>query len=89
MTDMSLSELGELLLECVGAPEEGMALEGDDALDTPFLEFGYDSLALLQVTSVINRKYGITLDDDAVAEAETPRMLLQLISVAPRAGAVR
>ncbi|KUO20106.1 actinorhodin polyketide synthase [Streptomyces dysideae] len=86
---MTLSELGELLLECVGAPEEGMALEGEEALDTPFLEFGYDSLALLQVTSVINRKYGIVLDDDAVAEAETPRMLLQMISVAPRAGAVR
>ncbi|MEV0980883.1 acyl carrier protein [Streptomyces sp. NPDC049915] len=89
MSDMTLSELGELLLECVGAPEEGMALEGEEALDTPFLEFGYDSLALLQVTSVINRRYGIVLDDDAVGEAETPRMLLQMISVAPRAGAVR
>ncbi|CAM5418221.1 MULTISPECIES: acyl carrier protein [Streptomyces] len=89
MSDMTLSELGDLLLECVGAPEEGMALEGEQALDTPFLEFGYDSLALLQVTSVINRKYGIVLDDDAVAEAETPRMLLRMIGVAPHAGAVR
>ncbi|GAA3368950.1 acyl carrier protein [Streptomyces sannanensis] len=89
MIDMNLSELGALLLECVGAPEEGMALEGEEALDTPFLEFGYDSLALLQATSVINRTYGIVLDDDAVMEAETPRMLLQLIGTAPRAGAVR
>ncbi|MFE9253836.1 acyl carrier protein [Streptomyces sp. NPDC006879] len=89
MSDINLAELGELLLECVGAPEEGMAFEGEDALDTPFLEFGYDSLALLQVTSVINRKHGIVLSDDAVAEAETPRMLLQMISTAPRAGAVR
>lgn len=89
MSDITLAELGELLLECVGAPEEGMAFEGEEALDTPFLEFGYDSLALLQVTSVINRKYGIVLDDDAVGEAETPRLLLQLIAAAPRAGAVR
>ncbi|MER6128499.1 acyl carrier protein [Streptomyces sp. NPDC001795] len=89
MSDITLAELGELLLECVGAPEEGMEFEGEEALDTPFLEFGYDSLALLQVTSVINRKYGIVLDDDAVAEAETPRMLLNMIAVAPRAGAVR
>ncbi|MFI6942057.1 acyl carrier protein [Streptomyces sp. NPDC050418] len=89
MSDITLSELGELLLECVGAPEEGMAFEGEDALDTPFLEFGYDSLALLQVTSVINRKYGVTLDDDAVAEAETPRMLLKMVAAAPKAGAVR
>ncbi|MFG2503286.1 acyl carrier protein [Streptomyces sp. NPDC048441] len=89
MSDISLPELGELLLECVGAPEEGMTFEGDSALDTPFLEFGYDSLALLQVTGVIDRRHGIVLDDDAVAEAETPRMLLKLIAAAPRAGAVR
>ncbi|MET7456648.1 acyl carrier protein [Streptomyces sp. NPDC005574] len=89
MNDITLAELGELLLECVGAPEEGMAFEGDEALNTPFLEFGYDSLALLQVTSVINRKYGIVLDDDAVAEAETPQMLLRMIEAAPRAGAIR
>nr|WP_237536752.1 acyl carrier protein [Streptomyces sp. SID5785] len=66
-----------------------MAFEGEGALDTPFLEFGYDSLALLQVTSVINRKYGVVLDDDAVAEAETPRMLLKMVAAAPQAGAVR
>ncbi|MEV0092393.1 acyl carrier protein [Streptomyces sp. NPDC050738] len=89
MSEITLAELGELLLECVGAPEEGMAFEGEDALDTPFLEFGYDSLALLQVTSVINRNHAILLDDDAVAEAETPRLLLQMIAAAPRAGAVR
>jgi act minimal PKS acyl carrier protein len=89
VSDITLAELGELLLECVGAPEEGMAFEGDEALNTSFLEFGYDSLALLQVTSVINRKYGIVLDDDAVAEAETPQMLLRMIAAAPRAGAIR
>ncbi|MGK5638276.1 acyl carrier protein [Streptomyces sp. URMC 126] len=89
MNDITLAELGELLLECVGAPEDGMSLDGDGALDTPFLEFGYDSLALLQVTAVIERRHGIALDDDAVAEAETPRLLLNLIKEAPRAGAAR
>lgn len=89
MSDITLAELNELLLECVGAPEEGMSLDGDDALDTPFLEFGYDSLALLQVTGVIERRHGIALNDDAVAEAVTPRLLLDLIKEAPRAGAAR
>lgn len=89
MSDITLSELSELLLECVGAPEEGMKLEGEDALDTPFLEWGYDSLALLQVTNVINRRYGIVLADDAVAEAETPRILLRLIAESRQAGAER
>ncbi|MCW7945639.1 actinorhodin polyketide synthase acyl carrier protein [Streptomyces hygroscopicus] len=89
MSDITLAELSALLLECVGAPEEGMSLDGEEALDTPFLEFGYDSLALLQVTGVIERRHGIMLSDDAVAEAETPRLLLNLIKEAPRAGAVR
>lgn len=89
MSDLTLAELGDLLLECVGAPEEGMSFDGPESLDTPFLEFGYDSLALLQVTSVINRNRSIQLSDDAVAEAETPRMLLKMVSEAPRAGAAR
>lgn len=89
MSDITLSELAELLLECVGAPEEGMSFDGEDALDTPFLDFGYDSLALLQVTGAIKRKHGVVLSDDAVAEAETPRLLLKMITDAPHAGAVR
>ncbi|MDX3457594.1 acyl carrier protein [Streptomyces sp. ME02-8801-2C] len=89
MSDISLSELSELLLECVGAPEEGTSLDSDNALDTPFLEFGYDSLALLQVTGLITRRHNIVLSDDAVMEAETPRLLLNMIKEAPQAGAVR
>ncbi|GHF22062.1 acyl carrier protein [Streptomyces morookaense] len=89
MNDITLAELGELLLECVGAPEEGMSLDGDDALDTPFMEFGYDSLALLQVTGVIEHRHGVVLSDDAVVEAQTPRLLLEIIKEAPRAGVAR
>lgn len=89
MSDITLSQLSELLLECVGAPEEGMGLDGENALDTPFLECGYDSLAILQVTNVLNRKYGIVLADDDVAEAETPRILLRMIAESRQAGAER
>lgn len=89
MSDITLSELSELLLECVGAPEEGMGLDGENALDTPFVDCGYDSLAILQVTNVINRRYGIVLADEAVAEAETPRVLLRMISESRQAGAER
>ena len=68
MSDFTLEDLSALLLECVGAPEEGMSLEGENALDTPFLEFGYDSLALLQITGVIERRHGIMLSDDAATQ---------------------
>ncbi|MFM9368677.1 acyl carrier protein [Streptomyces sp. Da 82-17] len=89
MSEITLKDLGALLLECVGAPDDGMVMEGEQALDTTFMEFGYDSLALLQLTGLISRNYGLVLDDDAVAEADTPRRLLEIVNSAPQAGAVR
>ncbi len=73
--------LARLLRESAGV-EEGVDLDGD-VLDTPFVEIGYDSLALLQVTGRIRREYGIDLPDDAVSDAETFRSLLQMIQSAP------
>ncbi|AZM57845.1 actinorhodin polyketide synthase [Streptomyces sp. WAC 01529] len=75
---MELKELTGLLRECAGV-DEGVDLDGD-VIDTPFAELGYDSLAVLQTTGHIEREYGITLSDDTVAEAETPRMLLGFIN---------
>jgi act minimal PKS acyl carrier protein len=73
--------LTQLLRESAGV-EEGVDL-GGDVMDTPFVEIGYDSLALLQVTGRIRREYGIDLPDDAVADVETFRNLLEMIQSAP------
>lgn len=78
MALITLDDLTRLLRESAGE-EEGIDLDGD-ILDTEFLDLGYDSLALLQVTGRIQREYGIELPDDAVADAETPRALLDLIN---------
>ncbi|MGH6656854.1 MAG: acyl carrier protein [Actinocrinis sp.] len=73
--------LTRMLRESAGV-EEGVDLDGD-VLDTPFVEIGYDSLALLQVTGRIRREYGIDLPDDVVSDAETFRSLLETIQAAP------
>ncbi len=75
---MTLDELTALLRECAGE-DEGVDLDGD-VLDTPFSDLGYDSLAVLQTTGRIERDYAIRLSDDTVAEAETPRLLLDFIN---------
>ncbi|MER5950760.1 acyl carrier protein [Streptomyces sp. NPDC001904] len=80
MDRVTLADLKNLLRECAGV-EEGVDLDGD-VLDVPFGVLGYDSLALLQTTGVIESDYGCTLDEDAVEEAETPRALLALINEA-------
>lgn len=78
---VTLADLTRMLRESAGE-EEGVDLDGD-VIDTPFMELGYDSLALLQVIGEIQREYGINIPDDAVVDAETPRALLALINSGP------
>ncbi|RSS53135.1 acyl carrier protein [Streptomyces sp. WAC01280] len=78
MARLTLDTLLQILRESAGE-EEGVDL-GGDILDTPFVELGYDSLALLQATGRIERDLGVSLPDDVVAEAETPALLLALVN---------
>lgn len=80
-TTVTLADLTRMLRESAGE-EEGIDLDGD-VLDTPFLELGYDSLALLQVIGEIQRTYGISVPDDAIVDAETPRALLEAHQLRP------
>ncbi|GLW48197.1 actinorhodin polyketide synthase acyl carrier protein [Streptomyces sp. NBRC 14336] len=75
----TLADLLRLLSESAGVPE-GIDLEADDVVDTPFYRLGYDSLALLQVTGRLKREYGLLLPDTIVADAPTPRALLTVIA---------
>ncbi|MEC4017637.1 acyl carrier protein [Streptomyces sp. H27-D2] len=77
-TAVTLADLTRMLRESAGE-EEGVDLDGD-VLDTPFIELGYDSLALLQVIGQIQREYSLSIPDDAVVDAETPGALLALIN---------
>ncbi|GAB3667720.1 acyl carrier protein [Streptomyces sparsus] len=77
-TEVTLTDLTRMLRESAGE-EEGVDLDGD-VIDQPFIELGYDSLALLQVIGRIQREYGTQIPDDAVVDAETPRALLELIN---------
>ncbi|MFB7939671.1 acyl carrier protein [Streptomyces sp. NPDC004779] len=84
-TTVTLADLTRMLREGAGE-EEGVDLDGD-VIDTPFIELGYDSLALLQVIGEIQREYGIEIPDDAIVDAETPRALLSLVNAGRTADA--
>ncbi|MFF2625157.1 acyl carrier protein [Kitasatospora griseola] len=77
MSVLDLPTLTRILRENAGA-DESVDLSGD-ILDIPFPELGYDSLALLQAIGVIQRDFGVELDDDA-ASAETPREFLTVVN---------
>ncbi|POX42860.1 actinorhodin polyketide synthase [Streptomyces sp. Ru73] len=78
MQQLDIAALVTLLRDSSGDSETN-ELSGD-VLDVPFGELGYDSLALLQVTGVIERDAGVTLDDEALDEAETPRQYLEVVN---------
>jgi act minimal PKS acyl carrier protein len=74
----TIEDLKRILREGAGA-DEGVDLDGDIA-DVEFGSLGYESLALLETSSRIEREYGIRLDEEAVATANTPRALVDLVS---------
>ncbi|MFI8931136.1 acyl carrier protein [Streptomyces sp. NPDC053474] len=78
MTAFEIEDLVRLLRECAGE-EETVDLDGD-ILDTTFEDLGYDSLALFNTVSRIERDYSLTLPDEVVVEARTPRHLLDLVA---------
>lgn len=78
MTEFTIVELKKILRECAGV-DESVDLNGD-ILDTEFPGLGYDSLAVLETVSRIERDYQVRLDEDAVSSASTPRGFLDLVN---------
>ncbi|MFJ8957551.1 acyl carrier protein [Streptomyces sp. NPDC102381] len=78
MREITLPELQDIMRECAGEDEAVASLE--DAADRPFPELGYDSLALLETQSRVERAYGVTLPDDIFKDVTTPRRLMEYIN---------
>lgn len=78
LTTFTLEDLKRILLAGAGA-DENVNLDGE-ILDTEFELLGYESLALLETGSRIEREFGITLDDSVLTDAETPRALIAAIN---------
>ncbi|MFE0733500.1 acyl carrier protein [Streptomyces sp. NPDC058855] len=78
MARFTLDALRAVLVACAGE-DDGVDLTGD-ILDVTFEDLGYDSLALMESASRIERDLGVVLDDADVSEALTPRLLLDLVN---------
>ncbi|UOZ08282.1 MULTISPECIES: acyl carrier protein [unclassified Amycolatopsis] len=70
MSEFTLLELKEIMTTSAGV-DEGVELDGDIA-GVEFADLGYDSLAMLELRSQVERRYGVSLPDDAVSETTTP-----------------
>ncbi|MEU3823938.1 actinorhodin polyketide synthase [Streptomyces sp. SID486] len=78
MAQLTLDALRTILVACAGE-DDSVDLSGD-ILDVTFEDLGYDSLALMESASRIEREFGVSLSDDDVNEELTPRLLLDLVN---------
>ncbi|MFC9585300.1 phosphopantetheine-binding protein [Streptomyces yangpuensis] len=62
MSELTLPVLVEIFRECAGEPV-GAGLDGDDVGDVELSVLGYDSLALLEAISQVERRYSIGMPD--------------------------
>jgi act minimal PKS acyl carrier protein len=82
MTDQefTLDDLRRILREGAGT-DDSIDLDGDIA-DAEFTALGYDSLALLETGTRIEREYDIRLGDAAMTDAVTPGELITIVNAA-------
>lgn len=78
MSTFDLTDLTRILTACAGT-DEPVDLAGAD-VDTPFVELGYDSLALLELASMVQRDYGVPMPDESIEEMTTPRAAVDYVN---------
>jgi glucose-1-phosphate thymidylyltransferase len=74
----TLDDLLRIMRACAGQ-DESVQLDGD-ITELSFAEIGYDSLALLETATWIERDYGLSLPEEDIQRADTPGMLMDLVN---------
>lgn len=83
---LTLDDLRQVLEECAGE-NEALHTDGDDGFsDVEFAELGYDSLALMETSAALKKRYGIDIPEDRLPELETPRALVDYANNPSSAG---
>ncbi|MFI6285053.1 acyl carrier protein [Streptomyces sp. NPDC051018] len=77
MDTLTAAELASLMRKNAGIAVEPDAFE--DRLDTPFEEYGLDSLGLLGIVATLENQYGRPMPQDA-ERCKTPRQFLDLVN---------
>lgn len=78
MRKFTLDDLRSIMRSCAGEAES-IDLDSD-ILDISFEELGYDSIALLETASRIERSTGVAIADDELTVSGTPRVLVEFVN---------
>ncbi|MFJ8795356.1 acyl carrier protein [Streptomyces sp. NPDC102462] len=80
MATFTQADLVRCIREAAGE-DEGLDLDGDIA-DMTFADMGYDSVAMVEVTLLVERELGIRLpeDGDRTGKEATPKQFVGLVN---------
>lgn len=73
----ALNELREIMLTC--GTDVGVDLDGN-ITDTPVDELGFDSLAMLHIAALIQRRVGVSIPDHLALELKTPGAVVDFVN---------
>lgn len=78
MSQFTIEDLKRVMRECAGE-DESFGLDGE--IDgVTFDQLGYDSLALLETASRVEREFGIALPDDLLVDIGTPAEFVAFVN---------
>jgi minimal PKS acyl carrier protein len=78
MSVFTLDDLREIMRTSVGVDDE-VDLAGEIA-DSEFADLGYDSLAVLELASQVQRRYSVAISDEAALELTTPTKIVNYVN---------
>ncbi|MFE9457568.1 acyl carrier protein [Streptomyces californicus] len=73
---MTFGDLKDIMSRCTGETEDLT----EEHLGLDFTEIGYDSLAILEIASQIQREYGLQIPDEAIEEMNSPQAVIDYVN---------
>lgn len=78
MREMTLDDLTRVIRATVGV-DDSVDLNAD-IRDTQFTDLGYDSLALLEVVSRLEKEFPASVPEEKISDLRTPRELIDFVN---------
>ncbi|WP_105973317.1 acyl carrier protein [Streptomyces geranii] len=74
--NMTFDDLKAVMSRCTGDVDDLTP----DKLDAAFTDIGYDSLAVLEIASQIQREYSLQIPDEAIEGMQSPQAVIDYVN---------
>jgi minimal PKS acyl carrier protein len=78
MANFTMADLVRIMRAAAGE-DESVCLDGS-ILDVPFSDLGYDSLAVMETSSRVEREFGLSLPEEAMGSIDTPKEFIDFVN---------